>query len=67
MSKLTELQTKVINEARSRLFSFDDYVGVDPESVPTDAQIRERGFLWAVQKVVEGTSSKAAPYREEDF
>lgn len=65
MAELTELQRKVIAEARQRLFSFDDYVGIDLDSVPTNKQIEERGVLWAVQKVVEGTAGKASPYREE--
>lgn len=65
MRELTELQKKVVAEARKRLFSFDDYVGVDMDSVPSHKMIEEKGFLWAVQRVVEGTAQKSAPYRED--
>ena len=65
MSGLTNLQQKVVDEARARLFSFDDYVGIDVDSVPTDRIIEEKGFFWAVQHVVESTATKAAPRREE--
>lgn len=65
MSEWTELQKKAVAEARQRLFSFDDYVGIDADSVPTHAQIEAKGIPWAVQKIVEGTTSNAAPYRDE--
>lgn len=62
---MTDLQKKAIAEARQRLFSFDDYVGVDMESVPSHNEIKDKGLAWAVRKIVEGTAAKAAPYREE--
>lgn len=65
MRELTELQKKVVAEARNRLFSYDDYVGVDLDSVPSHKEIESKGFVWAVAKVVQSTTSKSAPYREE--
>lgn len=65
MRELTDLQKKVVAEARNRLFSYDDYVGVDLDAVPSHREIEANGTLWAVQKVVESTARKSAPYREE--
>lgn len=57
MSGLTPLQAKALEEARKRLFSFDDYIPVDMDSVPLHKQIESYGIDWAVKVIVSSAST----------
>ena len=61
MMEYSELQNKVLNEAKRRLKHKKWYRGICVDNVPKDGDIKLNGFEWAVHEIIYETEFWDAP------